>query len=74
VPAPQGFQPTRNDVQTLRPDVARDRAHLERMLSLLDLGAVIPPAITRYRLSEASEAHRVIETRHLREKLVLEVR
>ena len=73
-PAPQGFQPTRNDVQTLRPDVARDRAHLERMLSLLDLGAVFPPAITRYTLSEASEAHRVIETRHLRGKLVLEVR
>jgi NADPH:quinone reductase-like Zn-dependent oxidoreductase len=73
-PAPQGFQPTRTDVTTLRPNVARDRAHLERMLSLLDLGAVSPPAITRYRLSEAAEAHRVIEARHLRGKLVLEVR
>jgi NADPH:quinone reductase-like Zn-dependent oxidoreductase len=73
-PAPQGFQPTRADVTTLRPNVARDRAHLERMLSLLDLGAVWPPAITRYKLSEAAEAHRVIEARHLRGKLVLEVR
>jgi NADPH:quinone reductase-like Zn-dependent oxidoreductase len=73
-PAPQGFQPTRTDVTTLRPNVARDRAHLERMLSLLDLGAVSPPAITRYKLSEAAEAHRVIEARHLRGKLVLEVR
>jgi NADPH:quinone reductase-like Zn-dependent oxidoreductase len=73
-PAPQGFQPTRADVTTLRPNVARDRAHLERMLSLLDLGAVSPPAITRYKLSEAAEAHRVIEARHLRGKLVLEVR
>jgi NADPH:quinone reductase-like Zn-dependent oxidoreductase len=73
-PAPQGFQPTRNDVQTLRPNVARDRAHLERMLSLLELGAVSPPAITRYKLSEAADAHRVLEGRHLRGKLVLEVR
>jgi NADPH:quinone reductase-like Zn-dependent oxidoreductase len=73
-PAPHGFEPTREDVQTLRPNVARDRAHLERMLSLLELGAVWPPAITRYKLSEAAEAHRMIETRHLRGKLVLLVR
>ena len=73
-PAPPGFEPTRKDVQTLRPNVARDRAHLERMLSLLDLGAVWPPAITRYKLSEAAEAHRVIEARHLQGKLVLQVR
>jgi NADPH:quinone reductase-like Zn-dependent oxidoreductase len=73
-PAPPGFEPPRKDVQTLRPNVARDRAHLERMLSLLDLGAVWPPAITRYKLSEAAEAHRVIEARHLQGKLVLQVR
>ena len=73
-PAPPGFEPTRKDVQTLRPNVARDRAHLERMLSLFDLGAVWPPAITRYKLSDAAEAHRVIEARHLRGKLVLQVR
>ena len=73
-PAPPGFEPPRKDVQTLRPIVARDRAHLERMLSLLDLGAVWPPAITRYKLSEAAEAHRVIEARHLQGKLVLQVR
>jgi NADPH:quinone reductase-like Zn-dependent oxidoreductase len=73
-PAPPGFQPSRTDVTTLRPNVARDRAHLERMLSLLDLGAIWPPAITRYKLSEAAEAHRVIEARHLQGKLVLEVR
>jgi NADPH:quinone reductase-like Zn-dependent oxidoreductase len=73
-PAPQGFQPTRNDVLTLRPNVARDRRHLERMLSLLEVGAVRPPEMTLYPLSEASEAHRVIEARHLRGKLVLEAR
>src|SRR6266700_6148447 len=68
-PAPAGFQPTRRDVQTLRPGVARDRAHLERMLALLDAGAVSPPAITRYKLADAAEAHRVSEGRHLQGKL-----
>jgi NADPH:quinone reductase-like Zn-dependent oxidoreductase len=73
-PAPAGFQPTRRDVQTLRPSVARDRAHLERMLALLDAGAVSPPAITRYKLADAVEAHRVSEGRHLQGKLVFEIR
>jgi NADPH:quinone reductase-like Zn-dependent oxidoreductase len=27
VPAPDGFQPSRTDVDTLRPNVTRDRAH-----------------------------------------------
>ena len=73
-PAPSGFQPDRRDVEVLRPRVARDRAHLERMKELLAAGAVSPPAITRYKLDEAAEAHRVSEGRHLRGKLVLMVR
>jgi NADPH:quinone reductase-like Zn-dependent oxidoreductase len=73
-PAPEGFHPSRNDVQTLRPNVIRDRAHLERMLALLDAGAVRPPLIVRYKLADAAEAHRVSEARHLQGKLVLEVR
>jgi NADPH:quinone reductase-like Zn-dependent oxidoreductase len=72
--APAGFQPTRKDVHVLRPNVKRDRAHLERMLELLDEGAVWPPAITRYNLTDAAEAHRVSEGRHLQGKLVLMVR
>jgi NADPH:quinone reductase-like Zn-dependent oxidoreductase len=72
-PAPAGFQPTRKDVQVLRPGVARDRAHLERMLALLEAGAVSPPAITRYKLADAAEAHQVSESRHLRGKLVFEI-
>jgi NADPH:quinone reductase-like Zn-dependent oxidoreductase len=73
-PPPPGFTPPRTDVHTLRPNVARDRAHLERIVSLLEAGAVSPPVITRYKLADAAEAHRVSEGRHLRGKLVLQVR
>src|SRR5579864_4348540 len=69
--APAGFTPSRKDVEVLRPRVARDRAHLERMKELLAAGAVWPPAITRYKLTDAAEAHRVSEGRHLQGKLVL---
>ncbi len=72
-PAPDGFEPP-VDKQTLRPTVTRDRAHLERMLALLEAGAVSPPTIRRYKLSDAAEAHRVSEARHLQGKLVFEVR
>jgi NADPH:quinone reductase-like Zn-dependent oxidoreductase len=73
-PAPAGFTQPRSDVTVLRPAVSRDRAHLERIVALLDAGAVAPPPITRYALADAAEAHRVSEARHLRGKLVLAVR
>ena len=72
-PAPEGFKPPREDVETLRPDVKRDRAHLDRLVALLKAGAVRPPAIHRYKLADAAEAHRVSEARHLQGKLVLEI-
>jgi NADPH:quinone reductase-like Zn-dependent oxidoreductase len=72
--APDGFKPPRDDVETLRPRVARDRAHLERMLTLLKEGAVSAPTVTRYKLADAAEAHRVSESRHLQGKLVFVVR
>jgi NADPH:quinone reductase-like Zn-dependent oxidoreductase len=72
--APEGFKVPRSDVETLRPAVTRDRAHLERMNALVDAGAVWPPAITRYKLADAAEAHRVAESRHLQGKLVFVVR
>ena len=72
--APSGFEPSRRDVEALRPNVARDRAHLERMTALYAAGAVWPPAITRYKLADAAAAHRISEGRHLRGKLVLEIR
>ncbi|HEX6841856.1 MAG TPA: NADP-dependent oxidoreductase [Stellaceae bacterium] len=73
-PAPEGSQPPRSDVRVLRPHVARDRAHLERILALLREGAVRPPPVTRFSLAQAAEAHRMSEGRHLRGKLVFALR
>jgi len=64
----------RADVAALRPAVKRDRPHLERVLDLVASGAVRLPEIAVYPLSDAAEAHRVSERRHLRGKLVFNVR
>jgi len=71
-PAPEG--PARADVETLKPDVKRDRAHLERMLALVASGAVRAPTIVRYKLADAAKAHQVSEARHLQGKIVFEMR
>src|SRR6266700_5897517 len=70
----QAPKPDRGDVVALRPSVGRDRPHLERIVALVAQGAVHPPEVTRYRLSEAVAAHRVSESRHFRGKLVFLVR
>lgn len=62
----------RGDVESLRPRVGRSRAHLQRILDLLEAGAVRVPEIERFPLSAAREAQRISESRHLRGKLVLE--
>ncbi len=67
-------EPPRDDVQSLRPKVGRDRPHLERIVELVEAGAVRVPEIATYPLSDAVEAHRVSEARHLRGKLVFEIR
>ena len=66
--------PPRADVVSLRPNVTRDREHLERVVALVAAGAVRAPEITLYKLSEAAAAHAVSEGRHLRGKLVFTVR
>ena len=66
--------PDRSDVTALRPAVGRDRPHLERVAALYQAGAVRPPYVTLYKLSEAAEALRVSEARHFKGKLVLKVR
>ena len=70
----QAPKPDRSDVVALRPSVGRDRQHLERIVALAALGAVHPPEITCYRLSEAVAAHKLSESRHFRGKLVFQVR
>ena len=64
----------RDDVESLRPRVGRDRPHLERIVELVRAGAVRVPEITVFPLSEAAEALRISESRHLRGKLVFKVR
>jgi NADPH:quinone reductase-like Zn-dependent oxidoreductase len=71
---PQAPKPQRSDVQSLRPNVARERRHLERIVALVSAGAVRVPEITLFPLAKAAAAHKVSEGRHLRGKLVLTVR
>ena len=71
---PQAPESPRPDVQSLRPAVGRDRPHLERVVELFEAGAIRVPEITTYPLSQAEAAHRVSEGRHLRGKLVFEIR
>jgi NADPH:quinone reductase-like Zn-dependent oxidoreductase len=70
----QAPKPERGDVVALRPSVGRDRRHLERIVALVTSGAVRPPEVTRYKLSEAAAAHKVSQSRHFRGKLVFVVR
>lgn len=64
----------RPEVQSLRPAVGRDREHLERIAELVVKGAIKPPEMKIYPLSDAAAAHRVSEGRHFRGKLILKVR
>jgi NADPH:quinone reductase-like Zn-dependent oxidoreductase len=70
----QAPKPDRSDVTALRPAVGRDRPHLERIAELYQAGAVRPPQVTLFDLSNAREALGVSAARHLKGKLVLKVR
>ena len=70
----QAPKPDRNDVTSLRPAVGRDRHYMDRIAALYKAGAVRPPQIKLYPLSQAAEAHRLSESRHFRGKLVFQVR
>ena len=66
--------PERSDVTALRPAVGRDRPHLDRVAALYQAGVIRPPEVKLYQLSEAVEATRLSEARHVRGKLVFKVR
>ena len=70
----QAPKPSRDDVQSLRPNVARDRPHLERIVALYGAGAIRAPEVTLFQLSEAVAAHKLSQSRHFRGKLVFKVR
>ena len=64
----------RDDVSSLRPNVGRDRPHLEHIVELIGAGAINAPEITTFPLSQAEAAQRLSESRHLRGKLVFDMR
>jgi len=66
-------KPRRGDVTGLRPPVPRSREAMERVAELLVTGAIRPPEVKLYKLSQAAEAHRLSESRHFRGKLVFQV-
>jgi NADPH:quinone reductase-like Zn-dependent oxidoreductase len=47
---------------------------MERIANLVQTGAVRPPVVKIYQLSQAVDAHRLSESRHFRGKLVFQVR
>ncbi len=66
-------EPPQDDLLSLRPRVGRDRPHLERIVQLIEAGAVRAPEITLFSLSKAIKAQTISEARHLRGKLVFNV-
>jgi NADPH:quinone reductase-like Zn-dependent oxidoreductase len=66
-------KPDRSDVSALRPPVPRSRQAMERIAQLYTEGAVKPPEVKLFRLSQAAEAHRMSQARHFRGKLVFQV-
>jgi NADPH:quinone reductase-like Zn-dependent oxidoreductase len=67
-------KPDRSDVTSLRPPVPRSRKAMERVAELFVAGAIKPPEVKLYKLSQAAEAHELSQSRHFRGKLVFQVR
>ena len=67
-------KPDRSDVTALRPPVPRSRQAMERIVQLYTVGAVKPPEVKLFELSQAAEAQRMSQGRHFHGKLVFQVR
>ena len=67
-------KPDRSDITALRPPVPRSRKAMERVAELFVAGAIKPPEVKLYKLSQAAEAHQLSQSRHFRGKLVFQVR
>ncbi len=63
----------RDDVESLRPTVGRDRPHMERVLHLFQAGVVTVPELKLFDLKDAAEAQEISEGRHLRGKLIIKM-
>ena len=58
----------------VRPNVARDRPHLERVAELAKSGAVKVPPMQIMKLEDIRKAHELSESRHVRGKLVFQIK
>ena len=73
-PLNQENKSQRADIEIIRPDVQRDREHMHRIIELFTTKAINAPAIQSFSLTRAKEAHQLIDTNHVRGKLVLEMK
>ena len=73
-PLTKDSKPPRNDVTIIRPNVRRDRKHLNRIIELFTLGAASSTDIKVFPLSSVREAHNLIDTNHVRGKLILSIK
>lgn len=62
------------DYTSIRPQVGRSRAHLEKIAALVDQAIVKLPEITQFSLSEVVKAHEISQSQHLRGKLTFKIK
>ena len=73
-PLTKDAESPRSDIKIIRPNVKRDQAHLLRMIELFELGAVVAPEITTFTLENIRGAHDLVETNHVRGKVIIKIK